>query len=103
MKSFFSHTTYAADEPELPVKDKARKRLLNDLKLTQTELEIAYSGFDNVTDPDLIDCYIYKVNAVLKRYKFLMEKAAELDIIKAADFTPLPKEDISEQRKNFQN
>lgn len=93
MRSFFSHTTYAADEPELPAKDKAEKRLLDDLKLTRAELEIAYSGFDNVTDPDLIDCYIYKVNAVLKRYKFLMEKAAELNIIKAADLTPLPKEE----------
>jgi len=96
MKSFFSHTTYAADETGLSVKDSDEKRLLNDLKLTRTELEIAYSGFDNVTDPDLIDCYIYKVNAVLKRYKFLMEKAAELNIIKAADFTPLPKEDLQD-------
>ena len=100
MKSFFSHTTYAADEPELLVKDDDEKRLLNDLKLTRTELEIAYSGFDNATDPDLIDCYIYKVNAVLKRYKFLMERAAELNVrppaalIKAADFTPLPGEDV---------
>ena len=96
MKSFFSHTTYAADEPELPAKTNDEQRLLNDLKLTRTELEIAYSGFDNVTEPDLIDCYIYKVNAVLKRYKFLMEKAVELDIIKAADFTPLPKENFQD-------
>ncbi|MEY8522184.1 DUF2508 family protein [Lachnospiraceae bacterium 38-10] len=96
MKSFFSHTTYTADEPELSARDKDEKRLLNDLKLTRAELEIAYSGFDNVTDPDLIDCYIYKVNAVLKRYKFLMEKASELNIIKAADFAPLPKEDFSD-------
>ena len=93
MRSFFSHTTYAADEPELSVKDNDEKRLLNDLKLTRAELEIAYSGFDNVTDPDLIDCYIYKVNAVLMRYKFLMEKAAELNIVKAADLSPLPKEE----------
>lgn len=93
MKSFFSHTTYAADKPELPAMDNDEKRLLNDLKLTRTELEIAYSGFDNVTDPDLIDCYIYKVNAVLMRYKFLMEKAVELNIVKAADFKPLPGEE----------
>lgn len=93
MKSFFSHSTYAADEPELSAKDKDEKRLLNDLKLARAELEIAYSGFDNVTDPDLIDCYIYKVNAVLMRYKFLMQKAIELDIVKAADLTPLPKEE----------
>lgn len=93
MKSFFSHTIYAADKPELSAQDKETKRLLDDLRLTRMELEIAYSGFDNVTEPDLIDCYIYKVNAVLKRYKFLMEKAMELDIIKAADALPLPKED----------
>ena len=80
MKSFFSHTTYTADEPELSARDKDEKRLLNDLKLTRAELEIAYSGFDNVTDPDLIDCYIYKVNAVLKRYKFLMEQAEKLNL-----------------------
>ena len=96
MKSFFSHTTYATDEPDIPAKDNDEKRLLNDLRLTRTELEIAYSGFDNVTEPDLIDCYIYKVNAVLKRYKFLMEKAVELNIVKAADFKPLPGEDVQD-------
>lgn len=93
MRPFFSHSTYTAGGSELPAKDKDEKRLLNDLKLTRDELEIAYSGFDNVTDPDLIDCYIYKVNAVLMRYKFLMQKAAELDIVRAADLTPLPKEE----------
>ena len=40
---------------------------------------MAYCGFDNVTDPDLIDCYIYEVNAVLKRYKYLLEQAAKLN------------------------
>ena len=93
MKPFFSHTTYADDKPQLPAKDKDEKRLLDDLKLTRDELEIAYSGFDNVTDPDLIDCYIYKVNAVLMRYKYLMQKAVELDIVKATDLRPLPKEE----------
>ena len=96
MKSFFIYFTYATDEPDLPAKDNDEKRLLNDLRLTRTELEIAYSGFDNVTEPDLIDCYIYKVNAVLKRYKFLMEKAVELNIVKAADFKPLPGEDVQD-------
>ena len=48
--------------------------LLEDLKKTRYALEVAYSGFDNVTDPDLIDCYIYQVNAILKRYKFLLQK-----------------------------
>ena len=51
-----------------------KENLLEDLKKTRYALEVAYSGFDNVTDPDLIDCYIYQVNAILKRYKFLLEK-----------------------------
>ena len=51
-----------------------KEDLLEDLKKTRFALEVAYSGFDNVTDPDLIDCYIYQVNAILKRYKFLLEK-----------------------------
>lgn len=42
---------------------------------TRRSLEIAYSGFDNVTDPDLIDCYIYEVNSIMKRYKYLLEHA----------------------------
>ena len=81
MKLMFSRSTYDTDvEDSFPKKMTAEQRLMEDLKKTRTELEIAYSGFDNVTDPDLIDCYIYKVNAVLKRYKFLTEKAAELHL-----------------------
>ncbi|MBQ2264544.1 MAG: DUF2508 family protein, partial [Oscillospiraceae bacterium] len=37
--------------------------------------------FDNVTEPDLIDCYIYEVNSGLKRYKYLLEQAAKLNLL----------------------
>lgn len=43
-----------------------------DLKKARYALETAYLGFDNATDPDLIDCYIYEVNSVLKRYTYLL-------------------------------
>lgn len=52
-----------------------------ELAQTRHALENAYSGFDNVTDPDLIDCYIYELNAVMKRYKFLLQQAAEMDLL----------------------
>ena len=52
-----------------------------ELAKTRFALENAYSGFDNVTDPDLIDCYIYELNAVMKRYKYLLQQAAELDLL----------------------
>lgn len=53
----------------------AKELLLDDIAKTQYALEVAYCGFDNVTDPDLIDCYIYEVNSALKRYRFLLEQA----------------------------
>jgi hypothetical protein len=53
--------------------------IVDEIKKTKLALESAYSNFENVVDPDLIDCYIYEVNAVQKRYKFLLKQAKELD------------------------
>lgn len=62
----------------IPVEeDFSRSTLREDIEKTRYALEIAYAGFDNATDPDLIDCYIYEVNALLKRYKYLSELAAK--------------------------
>ena len=72
--------------PETKEKPKTlRECILEDLEKTKYELESAYSGFDNVTDPDLIDCYIYEINAVMKRYRYLLNQAAAL--------SPLPDEE----------
>ena len=48
--------------------------LLREIANTQRALEAAYSNFENVIDPDLIDCYIYEVNAIQHRYKFLLKQ-----------------------------
>ncbi|MDF2871631.1 MULTISPECIES: YaaL family protein [Clostridia] len=53
--------------------------LLYEIQKTKLALESAYSNFENVVDPDLIDCYIYEVNAVQKRYKFLLKQAKLLE------------------------
>ncbi|MCM1386644.1 MAG: YaaL family protein [Bacillus sp. (in: Bacteria)] len=66
----------AEDELELQ-KPTLREELLQ----ARHALENAYAGFDNVTDPDLIDCYIYEVNAVMKRYKYLLEQAAKSNLL----------------------
>lgn len=49
--------------------------LQSELEQTQNALESAYSVFQNVTDPDLIDSSIYEINAIQVRYKFLLERA----------------------------
>ena len=57
-----------------------RDILLSDINKTQLALETAYSGFDNVTDPDLIDCYIYEIDSALKRYRFLLQQAQHMQL-----------------------
>ncbi len=72
MKTLFRQPP-AVPAQGVPVPE-TKDNLLEDLKKTRFALEVAYSGFDNVTDPDLIDCYIYQVNSIWKRYSYLMEK-----------------------------
>ena len=72
MKMYFgfsSHTNRTLSEKEIE-----RNALLSDLEQTKKALEIAYAGFDNVTEPDLIDCYIYEMNALSFRYKYLLRQ-----------------------------
>lgn len=57
------------------------KYLLQEINMTKKALSVAYSNLDNVTDPDLIDCYIYQLNSEQKRYKYLLQKAKESEII----------------------
>ena len=63
----------------------SREQLLSDLKQTKTALEDAYSNFEQVVDPDLVDSYIYEVNAVQKRYHFLLKQVQLLDLQNAIE------------------
>lgn len=49
--------------------------LIHEINKTRLALEAAYSSFENVVDPDLIDSCIYEMNAVQDRYKFLLKQA----------------------------
>jgi rRNA-processing protein FCF1 len=53
--------------------------LINEINKTKLAMEAAYSNFENVVDPDLIDCCIFELNAVQKRYKFLLKQAKAAD------------------------
>lgn len=63
----------------------SREQLLSDLKLTKTALNDAYTNFENVVDPDLVDSCIYEVNAVQKRYHFLMKQVQMMDLQEALE------------------
>jgi len=49
--------------------------LINEINKTKIAMESAYSNFENVVDPDLIDSCIYELNAVQNRYRFLLKQA----------------------------
>ena len=74
MTMFFSQsykTNHTTEE------DYTTPSLREDIEKTRIALEIAYAGFDNATDEDMIDCYIYEINALLKRYAHLTALAAK--------------------------
>lgn len=51
----------------------------NDLHQTAKDLQDAYTNLENVVDPDLIDCYIYELNSVQMRYKFLLSTIKKME------------------------
>lgn len=73
MKLFFSQNL----REDLPIEEELTKpNLEEDIKKTRYALENAYTGFDNAVEPDLIDCYIFEINALSKRYNHLLELSA---------------------------
>lgn len=57
---------------ETEKKDPHYLLLLDNIKKTKQELDIAYANFEHAVEPDLIDSSIYELNAVQLRYKFLL-------------------------------
>lgn len=55
------------------------EELLLEIQKTKIAMDTAYSNFENVLDPDLIDSYIYELNAAQERYKFLIRQAKALN------------------------
>ncbi len=49
--------------------------LLDEIDSARREIDEAYINFQNASDPDLIDSYIYRGNAAWLRYRFLLRQA----------------------------
>ena len=52
---------------------------LEDLDRTKHDLDSAYKNLSNAVEPDLIDCYIYEVQSVQMRYKFLLGRVKQIE------------------------
>ncbi len=73
MKMLF-HQNY--ETPDYPETDFSPVDIKASIEKTRRDLEIAYTGFDNALEMDLIDSYIYEINALQKRYKHLCTLAS---------------------------
>lgn len=63
------------ENPELSTR---KKNLIEDINKTRQALDTVYCNFQYVSDPDLIDCYIYEMNSVQLRYKYLLRQLQEM-------------------------
>ncbi len=61
------------------IDDKPYMLLKDDIERTAADLNDAYTNLQNVTDPDLIDYYIYHTKAVQMRYRYLLSCAKKLE------------------------
>lgn len=51
--------------------------LLRALSHTQREIDQAYNRFNFASDPDLVEAYVYEINAMQCRYNYLLRRVKE--------------------------
>ncbi len=56
-----------------------RQALLEGLERTKILIHQAYSCFNRESDPDLIESYVFEINALQSRYSYLLKRVRELE------------------------
>lgn len=59
--------------------DPARQTLLDGLAQTRLLIAQAYAGFNSAGDPDLIESYVFEINALQARYSYLLRQVKGLE------------------------
>lgn len=56
-----------------------RRELLEGLTRTKLLIDQAYSCFNRADDPDLIESYVFEINALQSRYSYLLRRVREIE------------------------
>ena len=56
-----------------------QQEILLSLAHTRTQINQAYAGFNTASDDDLIESYVYEINALQARYNYLLRRIKELE------------------------
>ena len=60
-------------------RDAERRELIASLASTRTLINQAYGSFNNVSDGDLIESYVFEINSLQARYNYLLRRVKELE------------------------
>ena len=61
-----------------PLQEEERRELMSSLAHTRTLINQAYGGFNSANDADLIESYVFEINALQARYNYLLRRVKEL-------------------------
>ena len=53
---------------------------VSEMKRIRSELQCAYSVFNSVTDPDIMDACIFEISALKSRYNYAVSNVRQLDM-----------------------
>lgn len=56
-----------------------RRELLEVMARTRVEINQAYAGFNQQSDPDLVESFVYEINSLQSRYSYLVRRVKELE------------------------
>ena len=59
--------------------EQERQDLMSALSSTQALIHQAYGGFNTANDGDLIESYVFEINALQARYSYLLRRVKEMD------------------------
>ena len=59
--------------------EEERRQLMEFMAQTKVEINQAYAGFNCHSDPDLVESYVYEINALRSRYSYLVRRLKELE------------------------
>ena len=56
-----------------------REQLMQTLADTRVLINQAYSGFNSASDEELIESFVFEINALQSRYSYLLRRIKELE------------------------
>ena len=74
------HTFRFSRRPK-PAQHTERTQLMQSLTHTRVLINQAYSSFNTACDPELVESYVFEINALQSRYSYLLRRIKELGAV----------------------